>query len=386
MPREALTDGAVTFRRARALAAACGAALLAACAATPKVEHAATPAQAPVAEIAAAAGEAAGPAPRPTSAPTAAEPAQAAEAAVTRDRPDGADSTVPSAPPAANEVHPAVDRTPAVLRETVVLLARGLDRWFGDKPFDESKGVRDGRLSIFTSKREGSGVDSSVHLNARVRLPNLEERAYLFVGRDNEREGVADQPPAFTTQDRLLGERTEDRSFFAGVGLVLREAVDLRVGFRGIKPYAQARLRRSWVAGEASLVEFRQTFFWRLKDRFGSTTALSFEYAYSPTLALRWLTAATITQASRRYDWSSVAGAHKVLGGDRLLSFELIGTGQQHTGILFTDYGVQTKWLQPVYRDWLLGEFVVGHFWPRPDASSERGQAWAAGFGLIVRF
>lgn len=382
-----MIEPAVVLRCTRALAVACGAALLGACAAAPKGERAGGPALPADAEAAATGDRHAD---SPTLRPSvqgAAEPSPAADPEPARDRPQEAGSAVaPTAPPAATEARPVADRAPAVLRETVVLLARGLDRWFGDKPFDERKDVRDGRLSFFTSKRQGAGVDSSVRLDARVRLPNIEERAYLFVGRDNEREGVADQPQAFVERNRLLGERVEDRSFFAGLGLVLRDAVDLRVGFRGIKPYAQARFRHFWVAGEASLVEFRQTFFWKLTDRLGSTTALSYEYAWSPTVALRWLTAATITQASRRYEWSTVAGAHKVLPGSRLLSFEVIGTGQQHTGILFTDYGVQTKWLQPVYRDWLLGEFVVGHFWPRPDAFSERGQAWAAGFGLIVRF
>ncbi len=357
--------------------------LLAACAATPKSESAGVSAAVLGAEASTLPGRRAHAPP----ASAAAEPSPVADSEPARDRPQDAGPTPDRlAPPAATEVRPIVDRAPAALRETVVLLARGLDRWFGDKPFDETKNVRDGRLSIFASKRQGAGVDTSVQLNARVRLPNIEERVYLFVGRDNEREGVADQPPAFTSQNQLLGERTEDRSFFAGLGVVLRDAVDLRAGFRGIKPYAQARFRHFWVAGEASLVEFRQTFFWKLTDRFGSTTALSYEYAWSPTVALRWLTAATITEASRRYEWSTVAGLHKVVAGDRLLSFEVVGTGAQHTGIAFTDYGVQTKWLQPVYRDWLLGEFVVGHFWPRPDASSERGQAWAAGFGLIVRF
>jgi len=47
---------------------------------------------------------------------------------------------------------------------------------------------------------------------------------------------------------------------------------------------------------------------------------------------------------------------------------------------------VQTRWEQPVCRNWLLGEILVGHFWPRKDAMSERGRAWAAGSSLKMRF
>jgi hypothetical protein len=197
---------------------------------------------------------------------------------------------------------------------------------------------------------------------------------------------VADTPGALSRQDRLLVEAREERTFFAGLGLALREYIDLRLGFRGIKPYAQARYRRPWTLSARDLVEFRQTFFWRLADRFGSTTALSYEHAYSSTVAVRWLSAATITQKTNRYEWSSVLGAYKSYGEQRLAALEVIGTGQQHTGLVWSDYGVQVKWLQPVYQDWLLGEVTVGHFWPRPNEVDQRSTAWAVGTSLTMRF
>lgn len=279
-----------------------------------------------------------------------------------------------------------IDRTPAIVREMVVQLARGIDRWFGDRPFEEGGQVTDGRLRVFASRRQDAEWDANLTLNARVRLPNVERRAYLIVGRDNEREGVAGRPAEVADRDRLLGERPEDRSFFAGLGVTLRDAVDLRAGFRGVKPYAQALFRRQRAAGETGLVEFRQTVFWKLDDGFGSTTALAYGYAWSRTLLLRLASSATITQQSGRFEWSSAAGVHKAFAGDRLLSLEMLGIGQQHTGVTFSDYGLQAKWLQPVHQDWLFAEFVGGHFWPRADASRPRGRAWAFGAGVIVQF
>jgi hypothetical protein len=305
---------------------------------------------------------------------------------------DGAEAA-PSATQeaAAEEAAPPPEPSPMEsarrgVRATLEWLARRVDGWFGDVSPDDPSRITRGRLGVSTLKREGAGFDNSVRLDARVRLPNVEERVYLFVGRDNEREGVADTPEALSRQDRLQAEAPEDRSFFAGVALAVRRNLELRLGLRGIKPYVQARYRKPWDLTARDRVEFRQTFFWRLADRFGSTTALAYEHAYSASFAVRWLTAATITQRSERYEWSSVLGAYQSFTGLRLLSVEAVGSGAQRTGVLLSDYGLQVKWLQPVYRDWLLGELVVGHFWPRPDRSSERGEAWAVGAGVSMRF
>jgi hypothetical protein len=273
------------------------------------------------------------------------------------------------------------------VRSSTEWLARGVDSWFGDQPFWEGGGqVRDGRLSIGVLKRQGEGLDTRVRFNARVRLPNVERRAYVFVGRDNEREVVADTPGAFSRQDRLLPETREDRSFFTGLGVGLRDNIDLRLGFHGIKPYAQARYRQPWSLSDRDLVEFRQTFFWRVSDRFGSTTALSYEHALSATLAARWLTAITGTQKTKEWDWSSIVGTYKSFGAQRLLAFEAISSGRLGAHVTFGEYGVQTKWEQPIYRDWLIGEFLTGYFWPRFDVTSERTRRWALGFTTTMRF
>ena len=294
--------------------------------------------------------------------------------------------------PAAARAVPAQDveaweNTRRSVRSTAEWLARGVDSWFGDKPFQDGGKVTDGRFSVVLLKRQDESVDLNVRFNARFRLPNLEENTYLFFGRDNQRELIADRPGAFSRQQRLLTETAANQSFFAGLGVALHESVDFRLGFRGgLNPYAQLRYRRPWEWSPVDLVEFRQTLFWSVDDHVGGTTAVSYEHAFSSTLAARWLTAATLTQKVRQVEWSSVVGAYKSLGGQRLLSLEALASGEEGKGVAVTDYGLQTKWEQPVYKNWLLGEFVVGHFWPRNDALSERGRAWAVGAGLKMQF
>jgi len=288
---------------------------------------------------------------------------------------------------ASPEVAEALENTRRSVRSSTEWLARGVDGWFGNKPFSQGGKVSDGLLGLTLLTRQHEKADFSLRFNARVRLPNLEDRAYLFLGRDDRREVISDKPDAFSRQQRLLPENPADRAFFAGIGLLAHESLQFRLGLRGgLKPYAQARYKKPWQLGPADLVEFRETLFWSLDERLGSTTALSYEHAFSATLAMRWLNAATITQRSKKFEWSSGLGAYRSFGDQRLLSLEALCNGQQGSGVAVSDYGLQVKWEQPVHKDWLLGELLVGHFWPRPDALSPRGRAWALGGSLKMKF
>ncbi len=273
------------------------------------------------------------------------------------------------------------------VRSTTEWLARGVDSWFGDKPFSDGGKVSDGRLSVFLLTRQHETPDLSVRFNARVWLPNLQDRAYLFLGRDDSRETVTDQPDALSRQQRLLKENNADTSFFAGLGFALHDALQFRIGFHGgLKPYAHARYSHAWPLGAADRVDFRETLFWTPDDHIGSTTAMSYEHAWSSTLVLRWLNAATITQDSKKFEWSSSLGAYQSYGQQQLLSLEALCSGLQGSGVPATDIGLQLKWEQPVHKDWLLGEILVGHFWPRPDALTARSRAWALGAGIKMKF
>ena len=311
-----------------------------------------------------------------------------------------ADTTAPASPgeppataepataePAAEGANVLLDSTRRSVRSTTEWLARGVDSWFGNRPFDDGGKISDGRLSLTWLQRQDQGSDVDVRFNVHVRLPNVERFAYVFIGRDDSRDVVTDTPGAFSRQQRLLRDRSESPSFVAGLGASLPNAIDLRIGFRGgLKPYAQARYKHNWAWDVGTLVDFRETVFWARDERFGSTTVLSFEQPLSPTLALRWLNATTITQELPEFAWSSNLGAYRSFGDQRLLSLEVLVNGTRGSGVGMSDYGVQVKWEQPIYRDWLLAELLAGHFWPRPDALSERGKAWAVGAALKMQF
>jgi hypothetical protein len=298
-----------------------------------------------------------------------------------------ADGAPASTPAPGGQVEPLLESTREAVRATTVWLARGIDSWFGDRPFEAGGKVSDGVLSVGLFQREGEPIDVNVRLNARVRLPNLGESGFAFLGRDNPREVITDTPGSVARQERLRRETRNDREFLAGIGLALRETFDVRLGLRGgLKPYVQARYHEQWEPDDVHLIEFKQTFFLTKADQLGSTTALSLAHAWSPALALRWLSAATITQRTRRYEFSSVLGAYRAFEDRRLLSLEALLNAVQGSGTPLDDAGLLLKWEQPFLRDWLVGEVVIGHFWPRPDAAVPRAALWAAGLGVRVSF
>lgn len=285
---------------------------------------------------------------------------------------------------------PMIEDTRHTARSSAEWLARRVDGWFGDQPFEDGGSVTNGRLSISLFKRADQSPDLDVRFDARFKLPNVQRSAYLFVGRDDPRDAIRDTPQTRADQQRLeTSVRADDRSFLAGLGLSLLGDVDVRVGVSShFKPYVQGRYTKPWLLAPAQTLVLRQTLFLTKVDRLGSTTALSYEMALRPDLQLRWINAATITQVSKNFEWFSTLGAYKSFGKQRVLGAELLasGTGKQGNGVGRSDHGVLGRWEQPVYKDWLLGELVAGQFWPRVDARSPRTRAWALGGSLKMRF
>jgi hypothetical protein len=279
-----------------------------------------------------------------------------------------------------------LDTGRAAVHGAVEWAARGVDSWFGDKPFEEGGRVA-GRIQLGTLWRQDEGNDWLTRFGVRLNLPNLREKGFLFIGRDNERDVITDKPDGFTRREQLLPETREDQSFFAGLGRQIADTVLLRAGFRGgLKPFAQARYERLFELGERDSIDFKETVFWTVDDGFGSTTALFYDHAFDRSLALRWQSAATLSQDTEGVEWSSSVGLYKRFGSQRLLSLEALVNGETGLDVDVTEYGFRTRWEQPIYRDWLLADMTVGYFFPRKEAVTERGRSWAIGASVVMRF
>lgn len=268
-------------------------------------------------------------------------------------------------------------------------VARGVDSWFGDRPFEDGGSVTRGKVTVNVFKRSDQNPDVDVRFDARFKLPNVERRAYLFVGREDQREAARDAPLGRTRQQQLQAARPEDSSLLAGLGFSLANEIDFKLGLGArAKPYVQARYNKGWELGPDHAVNFRETVFWTPDDRLGSTTVGSYTWAWSPAVTVRWVNSATVTQAARGFEWFSSLGAERSFGAQQLLGVELLINGrvQQGTGTNASDRGVLVRWEQPIYRNWLLGEVVAGHFWPQQPTGAERDRVWALGAGLKLLF
>jgi hypothetical protein len=282
----------------------------------------------------------------------------------------------------------SVESARVAVRSATEWLASGVDSWFGSKPFSEGGKVSDGEIGLNLHTRQDQGSDASVRFNARFRLPNLEAKTYLFTGHDNWKGIITDKPAAFATKQRLLQSDTlADRALVLGIGRSLGESTDVRIGFKeGLTPFAQGRYRHQWLTTPEDEFEFTETCFLTAADRLGSSTTFSYQHQFSPTLVARWLNAVTVTQVDSNAEWNGSLGAYRSMGKQRLLSLEILASSKQNTGLALTDYGVQVRWEQPVDHDRLLGEIIVGHFWPQSVDASARSTAWALGVGLKMSF
>ena len=296
----------------------------------------------------------------------------------------------PDTPPPATEtdlLSSTIELTRESARASTEWLARGVDSWFGDIPFSEGGKVRDGELGFSLFKRTDEPASRAFRFKATFRLPNLEARRYVFIGNDDRREVLEDRPDVFSRQQQLLRNDTTNNTFFAGIGSAIQDNIDVRLGFRGgLKPYGQARFRKSWQLTADDAIEFRETLFYSIADRLGSTTALTVEHIQTPSLAIRWINVLTATQHSRNTRWSSSLGGYQSMGEERVLALEAIWGGVIGDGVTVADYGIQTKWSQPIHGHNVLGDVIFGHFWPKPSPTEARSQAWAFGAGVRLKF
>jgi hypothetical protein len=267
-------------------------------------------------------------------------------------------------------------------------LVTGVDGWFGDKPFDESGGRVGGRVFFRLLYREDDGLDTTFRYRLRVRMPNVSERALLIIGREDESNLVTGQQEDFDRNQLVRSEsQTEDSTFFVGLAYLLRDNLSLRIGVRsGYKLFAQARFKRTVSLTESAAFDFSQTFFVAVDDGVGSTTGLGYRHLITDRTAFRWRNSFTYSTETNGVEWRTAPEVVYAFGGQRELFIDLPAEGETGSSVDVAEYGIRTRYRQPVYKDWLFGELILGHFWPRDEEDPARRESWAVGAGLELFF
>jgi hypothetical protein len=148
------------------------------------------------------------------------------------------------------------------------------------------------------------------------------------------------------------------------------------------EPYAKLSYFYNKQFNENTDLRFRQTFFWRSNQGFGTTSRGDLAYAVNVKNVLRWEAIATISEITEGTDWY-VGQTWYHLFGDRsafsLLSF--IG-GSTGAPVETKEFGFNLIWRKPFTRDWIYLSMGPSITWPRHLAEEEREMS--LGFGMWI--
>ena len=279
-----------------------------------------------------------------------------------------------------------LEKTRETAYDTSYWLVEHVDQWFGDRPFDEGGRV-EGYVGFRALWREKQSSDFTLQGSLNVRMPNLDEKAYLFFGRADTDELLEDQQDTFRRDGLLLPEDEDEQTFFAGLGYFLLDNLDLRLGVRGgYKPYAQARYRTHFDWTDSTRLYFRETIFAGVDRGVGATTALNLDHGLTDRWLLRWQNSATIGTKKSGLGWSSSAGAWYLQDWNKRAWLDLVVRGETGDDVSVSEYGVRANYRHPIARDWLVGEVMVGHFWPRDELEEPRLSSWAVAWQTRLYF
>jgi hypothetical protein len=288
------------------------------------------------------------------------------------------------------EDYDLLDATTHLLGDSMCIAARWLDGLFGERGQISAGYTTGGVLEVSGTYSEFYGADLQVRLNARVRLPALERRLSVFVGRENEEEVARDRTEGFGLRS-LFRALDEPVDWFAGLGydVDIFEGVrsDSRIGVRSVSDpqlFVQQRVVVDLLSDPLSLVQLRATPFWNTRDGFGFTGNFDANRVLSNAFLLRWGTAGTITEHSKGVDWRSALVLYQDLGAWQGLAYELFIRGLSEHPVPITEYGARLIHRLPVARKRLFIVSQASYSWPLIDPQLSRQGAWGVGLGLEI--
>jgi len=279
------------------------------------------------------------------------------------------------------------------LYETVCGASLWFDGLFGEQRDEAAARRASGRLETSVTQSEYWGTRVRVRFNARLKLPNLQERAEVFAGRDDDTDFVEDRTEGFALRSQFRDIELEDR-WVAGLGYSLpgsyQRRTDFRLGLHGGRTpdlFVQARHRRNWYPSELSLWHLRETAFWNTRDGFGVTAGLDFGHLLSPTTLFRISNVGTFSEGTDGLDYRSALVAYRNLERRRALALESYVRGQTDDEIPVREYGLRAVFRRPLRgSDWLFGELIGGYGWVREHREQSREGSANVGFGIEILF
>ena len=290
------------------------------------------------------------------------------------------------------ENQPVQEQSQEVLRSWSCHTFRWFDSWWGDEHQFKADEVNGWAMAGFDYRKYD---DFSARLRLRVRapLPNMDDRFDVMLGRVDEENFVSDT----TAHDRSfynpgLIDRGDDPSWMLGLGKKRRKARrgwDWSVGARlrwPPEPYAKVSWFTHKQYNEDTDVRFRQTFFWRSEEGFGTTSRADLLWAVDADDISRWegiVRFSEDTEGARFYyghSWYHLLGNGSTW---TLLSFVSGETGED---VEVQDGGFNLSWRFPFTRDYLYLSMGPSITWPREELDEKRELNLGFGIWLEMEF
>lgn len=269
---------------------------------------------------------------------------------------------------------------------------RWFDSWWGDKYDFDEKAVN-GLITLGMRYSEYYGFDPKFRLRVRAPLPNMTRRWDLILGRVDEESFLSDtQGQDHTFYNPGVVDRGEEDAWLLGLGHRGRErrsGWDYSVGVRlrmPPAPYVKAQWYYNKDLGERSDFRFRQTFFWRLDQGFGTTSRGDVAYGIDDQNVLRWEAFGTTHDKTEGVQWYAGQTWYHLLAARSAFSLRAFIRGETQADVGLKEYGIDMIWRRPFTRPWLYLSVGPSVTWPREVPEDRREMSLGFNLWLEMEF
>lgn len=267
---------------------------------------------------------------------------------------------------------------------------RWFDGLFGDEhEFDESK--VSGRMTLGAEYTEYREFDPRLRLRVRAPLPNLSSRWDLLLGRVDEDAFIRDTQPEDTAvyNPGLVPRDEDDTEWLLGLGHRRedwRKGWDYSAGIRlraSPRPYVKAQYHYNQPFNERTDLRFRQTFFWRSNEGFGTTSRGDLSHELGLRDVLRWEAVATVSEEREGLFWyAGQTWYHLFEEGTNAISLLAFIRGETRDEVPLEEFGFNLLWRRPLDGEWLYLSAGPSLTWPR--YREEESRDMSLGFGVWI--
>ena len=280
------------------------------------------------------------------------------------------------------------ERSQELLRSWSCHTFRWFDSWWGDRYDFDEKAVN-GLLTVGADYRQYDGFNPRLRLRVRAPLPNLTRRWDLIVGRLDEEAFVSDtQGQDNTFYNPGLINRGEEDSWLLGLGhrgKRVRSGWDYSVGVRlrtPPAPYGKVQYYFNHRFTEDTDLRFRQTFFWRRDQGFGTTSRGDLATALDDRNVMRWEGIATFSESTEGTEWYFGQTWYHLFAHRSAISLLGFARGETDAPVQLKEYGAKLIWRRPFTRRWLYLSIGPSITWPREEPEEKR--ELSLGFGMWI--